>query len=266
MSTLPAMAEKTIPWEPVERLLAAKSISNKDFQQRMEISSNVLTNWKARGIPPGRIVAVATVLQRTADSLFKLAANQPTQESSKQMLRVITDNSTHTDTGTAPYTDLSHRPSPRHTQKPLTTGSLHTDEPEYMGLVQPRGRVVVKGYAKMGPDGFYEQVDEIMGSVENHSTDPDAYALKLRGDSNYPTLRDGWYVVVKPNAQPIAGEFVVVKLKDGRKMVKEFLFIREDSITIMSVNGQIRHTFQLTDVEAIHPVGSYLPPSEWHPD
>lgn len=125
-------------------------------------------------------------------------------------------------------------------------------------------RVPVAGYAQLGDNGWYEEV-QMLGSegyVETHSSDPDAYALKVRGDSMFPAIRDGWYVVVEPNGTASAGEYVAIALQDGRKMVKEFLFGNGESISVQSVNGGTRLTLSAQEILAVHPIGAVLMPSK----
>ncbi|CAB3857194.1 hypothetical protein LMG3410_02090 [Achromobacter aegrifaciens] len=126
-------------------------------------------------------------------------------------------------------------------------------------------KIHVIGYARLGENGWYEEVHTrgADGFVEAHSSDPDAYALRVRGDSMFPAIRDGWYVVVEPNSCPASGEYVAIALQDGRKMVKEFLFQGADAYTVQSVNGGTRLTLPLKDVEQAHAIGSVLMPSKY---
>lgn len=133
-----------------------------------------------------------------------------------------------------------------------------------------RDGVPVVGTAKLGEDGYYEEISSIPGAGDGHIEialdDPNAYGLRVRGQSMFPAIRDGWFVLVKPNSTPREGEFVLLKLRDGRKMVKEFLFRRADSVEVMSVNGGERLTFELADLEGMHAVGAVVSPSQWRPD
>jgi phage repressor protein C with HTH and peptisase S24 domain len=149
------------------------------------------------------------------------------------------------------------------------SGNPHA-EPEYAGRVPFIRRVPVVGTAKLGENGWYEEISAAVGGgdgfVDVFTEDPNAYVLRVKGDSMHPAIRDGWYVLVEPNGTPTAGEFVVVKLTDGRKMVKELLYERRDSIAVISVNGDKRITLDRTEVEAIQPVASIVSPSKWKPE
>jgi phage repressor protein C with HTH and peptisase S24 domain len=85
----------------------------------------------------------------------------------------------------------------------------------------------------------------------------------MKGMSMFPAIRDGWYAVVEPNSTPAEGEYVLLKLLNGAKMVKEFLFRRNDSIEVMSVNGGHRMTIDLAELQDMHAIGGIVPPSKW---
>lgn len=141
---------------------------------------------------------------------------------------------------------------------------------EYAGPVAGHRRVPVVGTAKMGDDGFYEELSPIPGAgdgyVEAVSSDPNAYALRVRGSSMAPAIKDGSYVVIEPNGRPVPGEPVLVIMRSGQKMVKEFLIERTDSIEVESVNGGQRRTIYRDELESVQPVAAVLYRSKWKPD
>lgn len=145
-----------------------------------------------------------------------------------------------------------------------------SEQPEYAGAARPASRVPVVGTAKMGDDGFYEEISSVTGAGDGHieiqTNDPNAYGLRVRGMSMFPAIRDGWYVLVEPNGTPREGEYVLLKLRDGRKMVKELLYRRPETMEVMSVNGGERISIDLTDLLDMHPVGAVVSPSKWSPD
>jgi phage repressor protein C with HTH and peptisase S24 domain len=143
-------------------------------------------------------------------------------------------------------------------------------EIEFAGTVQFPKQIPVVGTARMGDNGFYEEISGIPGAGDGHieisTKDPNAYGLRVRGQSMYPAIRDGWYVLIEPNGQPREGEYVLLKLLDGRKMVKEFLFRRPGIVEVASVNGAERHVFDVTELESMQAVGAVVSPSKWRPD
>lgn len=142
--------------------------------------------------------------------------------------------------------------------------------PEYAGTMSGVRRVAIVGTARMGDDGFYDEISSVPGAGDGHidiaTADPNAYGLRVRGNSMAPAIRDGWYVLVEPNGSPTEGEYVLVKLKDGRKMVKEFLYRRVGSIELLSVNGGQRLTVYVDELESLQAVAAVVSPSKWKPD
>ncbi|EPR3248093.1 helix-turn-helix domain-containing protein, partial [Acinetobacter baumannii] len=59
--------------------------------------------------------------------------------------------------------------------------------------------VPVKAYSKMGMDGYFTDMgyegNAGDGYVPTHSAGPRAYGIKGTGDSMFPAIRNGWYVV-----------------------------------------------------------------------
>ena len=103
------------------------------------------------------------------------------------------------------------------------------------------------------------------GFVVLQTPDGLAHALRIRGDQMSPAIRDGWFVVVSPGSTPAVGEYVAVVLRNGQRMVRELLYQRADSVSVMEVNGQARQTIPIEEIERIHAVAAVIPPSQWRP-
>ncbi|GAB3763611.1 hypothetical protein GCM10028796_17420 [Ramlibacter monticola] len=142
--------------------------------------------------------------------------------------------------------------------------------PLYAGRRSGVRSVPVVGMAKMGERGFYEEISSIPGAGDGHiniaTNDLNAYALKVRGNSMAPAIRDGWFVLVEPNAAPAVGEYVLVKMLDGQKMVKELLYQRSDCIEVLSVNSGERQTIYVDELDSVQAVSAVVSPSKWKPD
>lgn len=126
-------------------------------------------------------------------------------------------------------------------------------------------RVPVVGTASLGMDGYWTDLEYPKGQGDGYfefpTTDRDAYVLQVRGGSMHPAIRSGWYVVIEPNKTPQMGEFVMVKLVDGRSTVKEFLWHRDGEYVLNAISTGERLVVAEDDIEAIHHVGGILPPS-----
>lgn len=126
--------------------------------------------------------------------------------------------------------------------------------------------VPVKAYSKMGMDGYYVDMgfegNGGDGYIPTHTAGSKAYAVKGTGDSMFPAIRNGWYVVCDPDAEPVPMEFVQVCLKDGRCTIKEFIGIQNDVLSLIAVNGGERLTFNMDEVESITAITDIVPPSQ----
>lgn len=154
--------------------------------------------------------------------------------------------------------------------KRVESGSAADEQPVYAGKRSGVRSIPIVGTARMGDKGYYEEISSIPGAGDGHidiaTADPNAYCLKVRGNSMAPAIRDGWYVLVEPNAAPAVGEYVLVKLRDGQRMVKELLYQRAGSIEVLSVNNGERMTIYLEELESLQAVSAVVSPSKWKPD
>ena len=107
-------------------------------------------------------------------------------------------------------------------------------------LLNTNLRVPVVGTAQLGDNGYGVEIEAPVGFGDGfvlYSTrDSEAYALRCRGDSMEPRIKDGEFVVVEPNYSPSPGDEVLVKTVDGRVMVKVFLYTRDDVVYLESTN------------------------------
>lgn len=140
-------------------------------------------------------------------------------------------------------------------------------QPEYGPTVNEYRAAPVVGTAQMGADGYWYECDYPVGHGDGYidvpTKDPNAYSLRVRGQSMAPAIRDGWLVVCEPGREPVPGEYVLVKTTDGRSMVKELLYSKVDGLSLMSVNdGFGRINLRWDEVDKIHPVSFIVPPSK----
>jgi len=119
----------------------------------------------------------------------------------------------------------------------------------------------VVGTAKMGDKGYYLDLEGGDGYVE-FEAEEGSIAIRVRGDSMFPAIRDGWYVVLEPSGVPTVNEYVLVSFKNGKKMVKELLQFRDDCYILMSVNGSERITAMKEDIHDIKAITAVVPPSK----
>lgn len=131
-------------------------------------------------------------------------------------------------------------------------------------ITSPIRRIDIVGTAQLGQGGYWINLELAEGFVETYSRDEDAYALRLKGDSMSPAIRDGWVAVCEPNHRLVPGEYVMVTTTDGQSMVKELLFENDEAVSLMSVNSAYgeRRTIPRKEIDRIHYVGNILAPSK----
>lgn len=149
---------------------------------------------------------------------------------------------------------------------PPATGVIGNAEPA-PDLAASR-RVPVVGTAQLGDNGYWSELEYPTGfgdgCVIAWTNDENAYAIRCRGDSMRPRIKDGEFVVVAPNQPPIPGDEVLVKHVDGRVMVKTFLYERDERLHLVSVNeAHPSVSFPLADVELFSPVVAILKKAMW---
>lgn len=129
------------------------------------------------------------------------------------------------------------------------------------------GSVQVTGIARLNDDGSFVLVsisDEPAGVLKVSSPDPNAYALRVLGDSLSPRIRHGEYVLVEPGHPPVEMEEVVVILTDGRRMVRIYVGLQDGFYRLdpINQNGLPMH-IDVDLVAAVHYVGGILKPSRF---
>lgn len=67
-------------------------------------------------------------------------------------------------------------------------------------------------------------------------TDPNAYAVEIRGDSMFPRFKDGERVVASPEAEAKPGNDVIVRLTTGEVVCKTLQIARGRQILLTSAN------------------------------
>ncbi|MFL1478300.1 XRE family transcriptional regulator [Pseudomonas grimontii] len=130
------------------------------------------------------------------------------------------------------------------------------------------GRVPVIGNAQLGNSGYFEALDFPPGHGDGylniHSDDPDAYGLKVTGDSMLPRIKNGEFVLIEPNKSFYSGDEVMVRTSAGRTMIKEFIYLRDGMYRLDSVNAEHESIhIQEQDVMEIHLVGGILKSSRF---
>ncbi|HFZ0245920.1 TPA: S24 family peptidase [Klebsiella aerogenes] len=121
----------------------------------------------------------------------------------------------------------------------LPDGSVRSpqDELEYAGKLKD-GLVPVVGEAMMGADGEFEMQEVSQGWLRIYSSDPNAFSVKVKGDSMFPRINSGEFVVIEPRTQVCPGDEVFVRTAEGKNMIKRLGYHRDNTYQFISVNQQ----------------------------
>ncbi|TBU76401.1 XRE family transcriptional regulator [Phytopseudomonas daroniae] len=130
------------------------------------------------------------------------------------------------------------------------------------------GAVPVVGHAQLGTHGYFEEIDFPVGHGDGYlriySDDPNAYGLRVSGDSMHPRIKNGEYVLIEPNKPFHAGDEVMVRTQDGQAMIKEYIYLRDGMYRFDSVNQNHPPIHIPQDkVSKIHLVGGILKSSRF---
>ncbi|WP_129543830.1 helix-turn-helix domain-containing protein [Serratia sp. 1D1416] len=109
----------------------------------------------------------------------------------------------------------------------------------YIGKIRP-GLVPVVGDAVLGVDGMIDMVEYRGGWLKIYSDDPDAYGLRVRGDSMWPRIQSGEFVLIEPGTTIHPGDEVFVRTSDGHNMIKVLNYTREGEYQFTSINQDHR--------------------------
>lgn len=152
----------------------------------------------------------------------------------------------------------------------IGSGDLRAGEATVEGYGRVLRNVPIVGNAVATPDkdGYFDDMGFPVGAGEGYlpwpTKDPNAYALRVKGDSMQPRIRPGELIIVEPNKAVAAGDDVVVRCKDGRKMVKQLLLKRDGEVTLGSINQAHRQvTISLDEIESLQFVTAIVPRSSF---
>ena len=122
--------------------------------------------------------------------------------------------------------------------------------------------VPIKGFARMGQDGYYEEITEgSEGFVELPVSVPHSFALIARGDSMYPVIKDGQVIWCDASMPYHRQDNVAIYKENGAKMIKEFISSQNGVLEVKSVNGGEVLKIPLTEVRQIYAVRGVFSPS-----
>lgn len=140
----------------------------------------------------------------------------------------------------------------------IQSSAVGGESVEYVGKVRP-GLVPVVGDAVLGVDGMIDMVEYRAGWLKIFSDDPNAYGLRVRGDSMWPRIQSGEFVLIEPGTTIHPGDEVFVRTSDGHNMIKVLNYTREGEYQFTSINQDHRPiTISRSDVLKVQYVAGIL--------
>lgn len=131
------------------------------------------------------------------------------------------------------------------------------------GLINSFRRAPMHGVAQLNQEGMWGELAPIAGWVDVPTSDPSVYAIRVKGDTLAPAIRNGWVVWCEPKHELVPGEYVVVTRSGGETMIKELLYANDNEVSLMSINDTYgRLTIPRDEIVTIHYVGGIVPPSQ----
>lgn len=147
---------------------------------------------------------------------------------------------------------------------------MYGDAEEAPTLGEFRKHPVV-GAAQLGDNGYFAELEYPVGHGDGYvmypSRDPEAYAVRCKGDSMKPRIKSGEFVILEPNHPVVNGDDVLVRSVEGRVMVKELLYIRDGIVHLGSINeAHPKITIPETEIAAMHFVSGIVKSALWSPE
>ncbi|WP_235056552.1 LexA family transcriptional regulator [Pantoea sp. AS-PWVM4] len=132
------------------------------------------------------------------------------------------------------------------------------NEVEVVGNIM-NGVIPVKGDAVLGMDGLIDMMEFHAGWLRIYSDDREAYGLRVRGDSMWPRIQSGEFVVIEPNTKVHPGDEVFIRTSDGHNMIKILNYNRAGDYQFTSINNDHKpFTLPVNQVEKIHFVSGII--------
>lgn len=112
------------------------------------------------------------------------------------------------------------------------------------GPATPPRKIRFLGNIHLLPDGRWPDnplsLDNVKFMKNLHSEDPQAYTVRILGDSLAPAVPSNWGAIVEPGTKPMSGCRVIATIEegDGRRVcsVMEFLYEQDGMVALIGIN------------------------------
>ena len=136
----------------------------------------------------------------------------------------------------------------------LASPDLKSDMPEGSYIVD-RTKIAHVPVVGKGMGGLPDRIFTDEGRPANghdeyaeiYSADPGAFVVRVTENSMFPKYAHGQYALVEPNTIPEIEDDVLIKINDGRVMIKRLVSMR-GGIVLASYNDHQTHAFDPADI------------------
>lgn len=119
--------------------------------------------------------------------------------------------------------------------------------------------IPVRGEVLPDETGTITAIDQLNGVLEFTSNDLTSYALRIKGDSLWPRINSGEFIVIEPLTVLHSGDEVFVRLQDGQSLIKKITYIRDDEYQFLSINTAQRPlTIQKNEIAQLHHISAII--------
>ncbi|MEN8549772.1 S24 family peptidase [Acinetobacter soli] len=127
--------------------------------------------------------------------------------------------------------------------------------------------IPIHSYSKISKDGYFQAIESsnitIEGYIPFSFASSESFAICATGGVLHPAIKDGWFLICDPQAPLINGEYVLVSLKDDRKVIKELISINNNLYIFQDLNNGERISFEKKEIESILAIIGISPPSRF---
>ena len=105
-------------------------------------------------------------------------------------------------------------------------------------------------------------------STADRESAADAIVMRMLDDSMAPGIKRGRFFVVEPSGRCVEGEYVLIRKRDGRRIVRELVTDGATAVVVEAVNGGARQMIDRAAIEAMWPVVAIVSAStaaQWGP-
>ncbi|MFS1583393.1 MAG: S24 family peptidase [Candidatus Arsenophonus phytopathogenicus] len=135
--------------------------------------------------------------------------------------------------------------------------NVSNDTFEYAGKLK-HGRIPVTGEAILGVDSMIDLIKLSSGWLNIHSSDPTAYAVRIMGDSLWPRIKSGEFIVLEPKTSIHSGDEVLVILKNGERMIQQVIYLK-NKYQFTGINGNNRPiTISHSEIKSMHIIAAIV--------